>query len=325
MKLLLHRGALKRVEHELAAYGSKLDLVVLDENGITHGNQKVEAKAAAPDIAWSSVDLFIARQMPIFFEAVLSTDTTRWMQTFNAGLDLPIFKQILAKGIRLTNSDAQAIPIAEYVVANAFAELHPIAQQRAAQIEHKWKSIPFREISQTSWLIIGYGHIGQEVARRVKPFGARIVGVRRNAQPHEFADHVATMAELPKLLPEADVVVLACALNDSTRDLANAKFFQAMKPGSLLINIARGGVVVEDALLTALSRNTPRVAVLDVFREEPLPATSQFWSHPHVRVTAHTSAAGSGTVPRGDKLFLDNLKRYIAGEKLINEVSASSL
>jgi phosphoglycerate dehydrogenase-like enzyme len=136
---------------------------------------------------------------------------------------------------------------------------------------------------------------------------------------------MATQAELPKLLPEADVVVLACALNDATRDLANDAFFRAMKPGSLLINIARGGVVVEDALLTALARKAPAVAVLDVFREEPLPATSQFWSHPQVRVSAHTSAASSGTVPRGDQLFLSNLKRYAAGEPLINEVDPNSL
>ena len=325
MKLLLHRGALKRVEHELAALKLPLDLLIVDENGISHGEQRLEAKAAAPDIAWVSVDVFITRQMPIFFEAILSAGTTRWMQTFNAGLDLPVFKDVLAKGIRLTNSDAQAIPIAEYVVAHALAELHPIAAQRIAQIERKWKTIPFREISQTSWLIIGYGHIGQEVARRAKAFGARVVGVRRNTSPHEFADQVATQADLPKLLPDADVVVLACALNDQTRDLANDKFFAAMKPGSILINIARGGVMVEDALLTALSRNTPRVAVLDVFRQEPLPETSQFWTHPQVRVTGHTSAAGSGTIPRGDQLFLANLRRYAAGEPLINEVSASAL
>ncbi len=325
MKLLLHRGALKRVEHELAALKLPLDLIIVDENGVWRGTEKVEAKAAAPDIAWVSIDVFITRQMPVFFEAILGAGTTRWMQTFNAGLDLPIFKEVLAKGIRISNSDAQAIAIAEYVVANALAELHPIAAHRAAQAERKWKQVFFREVSQTSWLIIGYGHIGEEIARRAKAFGARIVGVRRNAKPHEFADQMATPSDTPKLLPEADVVVLSCALNDQTRDLANDAFFKAMKPGSILINIARGGVVVDEALLAALERKAPTVAILDVFREEPLPATSPYWSHPQVRVTAHTSAAGSGTIARGDKLFLSNLKRYAAGEALLNEVSASSL
>jgi phosphoglycerate dehydrogenase-like enzyme len=325
MKLLLHRGALKRVQHELAALKLPLDLIIIDENGIWRGDQKIEAKDAAPDIAWVSVDVFITRQMPAFFEVILGTGTTRWMQTFNAGLDLPVFQDVLAKGIRLSNSDAQAVPIAEYVVANAFAELHPVAAHRAAQAERKWKTIPFREISQTGWLIIGYGHIGEEIARRVKPFGARVVGVRRNPKPSEHADQMATLADVPSLLPQADVVVLSCALNDQTRDLADDKFFAAMKQHSILINIARGGVVVEDALLSALARNAPRVAVLDVFRQEPLSDTSPFWTHPQVRVTAHTSAAGSGTIPRGDKLFLNNLKHYTAGEPLLNEVSANSL
>ena len=219
MKLLIHRGALKRVEHELATLKLPLELLIVDENGIWRGSEKVEAGRAAPDIAWVSIDVFITRQMPVFFEAILSSGTTRWLQTFNAGLDLPIFKDILAKGIRISNSDSQAVAIAEYVVANALAELHPIAAHRAAQAERKWKTVPFREVSQTSWLIVGYGHIGQEVALRVKPFGARVVGVRRNTGPHEFADRVATQAELPKLLPEADVVVLSCALNDTTRDM----------------------------------------------------------------------------------------------------------
>lgn len=325
MKLLIHRGALKRVEHELAATGLKLDLIIVDENGVWRGDQKIEAKTAAPDIAWVSVDVFITRQMPLFFEAILGAGTTRWMQTFNAGLDLPVFKEVLAKGIRLTNSDAQAVPIAEYVVAYGVAELHPIAAHRAHQAERKWKTVFFREISQSNWLIIGYGHIGEEVARRVKPFGAKVVGVRRSTQPSEFADKMATLAEVPSLLPEADVVVLSCALNDQTRDLANEKFFAAMKKDSVLINIARGGVLDEDALIPALARNTPRVAVLDVFKQEPLPETSPLWAHPQIRVTAHTSAAGSGTIPRGDQLFLGNLKRYAAGQPLKNEVSPNSL
>jgi len=140
-----------------------------------------------------------------------------------------------------------------------------------------------------------------------------------------LVDRVAPIADLPSLLPEADVVVLACSLNASTRDLANEAFFKAMKPGSILVNIARGGVVVDEALLAALDRKAPAVAILDVFHQEPLPATSPYWAHPQVRVTAHTSAAGSGTVPRGDKLFLSNLKRYAAGEPLLNEVDPKSL
>jgi phosphoglycerate dehydrogenase-like enzyme len=210
-------------------------------------------------------------------------------------------------------------------VANALAELHPIAAHRTAQKEKSWKHVPFREVSETTWLIVGFGKIGQEVAKRARAFGAKIVGIRRSASPHPLADQMGTLKDVLSFVAEADVIVLSCALNETTRDLANEAFFKATKPGSVLINIARGPVIVDEALFAALDRNAPAVAVLDVFREEPLPASSPYWTHPKVRVTAHTSAAGSGTVRRGDHLFLDNLKRYIAGERLVNEVDPKTL
>jgi phosphoglycerate dehydrogenase-like enzyme len=121
------------------------------------------------------------------------------------------------------------------------------------------------------------------------------------------------------VLPEADVVVLACALNDETRGMCDEAFFRAMKPGAVLINIGRGGLVDEDALRSGLDRDQPGHAVLDVFRTEPLPADSWFWDHPKVRVSAHTSNSGDGNAGRGDELFLENLRRYLAKEPLLNE------
>jgi phosphoglycerate dehydrogenase-like enzyme len=324
MKVFIHQSALSRVESELAKLPVELTTIDFDGN-VLHGGKKIELKDARPEVVWLSVDTFIRRQLPSFFEVALGSGTVKWMQSFSAGLDAPQFKAVVDKGIRLTNSDAQAIPIAEYVVANALAELHPIAAHRAAQKEKSWKHIGFREVSETTWLIVGFGHIGQEVAKRAKAFGAKIIGIRRSAPPHPLADHMGTLKDLLSFVPEADVIVLSCALNETTRDLASDAFFKAVKPGSILVNIARGPVIVDEALLAALDRNAPSVAVLDVFREEPLPASSPYWTHPKVRVTAHTSAAGSGTIKRGDRLFLDNLKRYAAGEKLINEIDPKAL
>ena len=133
------------------------------------------------------------------------------------------------------------------------------------------------------------------------------------------------MAGLPGVLPESDVVVLACALNDDTRDLANDAFFAALKPGAILINIGRGGLVDEDALKRGLDAGKPAYAVLDVFQVEPLPVDSWMWEHPTVRISAHTSNSGQGTAARGDQLFVDNLKRFLAGEPLINEASPSEV
>ena len=237
---------------------------------------------------------------------------------------MPAFRQIFDRGIKMSNSNAQAIAIAEFVLAQVLAEWHPIVRQRAAQKSHEWKRIGFREISQTSWLIVGYGNIGREIARRAKAFGARVVGVRRKIGADEFADEIRTLGELPLLLPSADIVVLSCAMNEETRNIAGGAFFSRMKHASFLVNIGRGGLVDEEALIASLAIDKPRLAILDVFQQEPLAQDSPFWQHPKVRVTAHTSAATSATVARGDKLFLDNLQRFARHEPLINEVTSHS-
>jgi phosphoglycerate dehydrogenase-like enzyme len=273
---------------------------------------------------WMSLDAFATGGLEPFFRIALSSPSLKWLQTFNAGLDSPLFRQIFDRGVRMSNSNAQAIAIAEYVLAQVLSEWHPIAAQRAAQKAHDWKRIGFRELSQSEWLIVGYGAIGRETAKRAKGFGARVVGVRRNLAPDSHADAIAPLADLPKLLPEADIVLLAASLTESTRHLANAEFFAAMKEDSFLVNIGRGGLVDEAALLTALPRKRPALAILDVFETEPLPTESPFWDHPQVRLTAHCSPSSAGTFLRGDQLFLDNLARYLKGEPLVTEVTAST-
>jgi phosphoglycerate dehydrogenase-like enzyme len=126
-------------------------------------------------------------------------------------------------------------------------------------------------------------------------------------------------------LPEADVVVLSVPLTPDTEDLADGAFFAAMKPGSVLVNVGRGGLVDETALLAALDRGAPEHAVLDVFQVEPLPKESPFWDHPRVTLTAHASGNGAGAGARNDETFLENLRRWTAGEPLLYEAQASDV
>src|SRR3972149_3844535 len=123
-----------------------------------------------------------------------------------------------------------------------------MAWRREAQAHHEWRRIEFREIGGMHWLIVGFGTIGQETARRARAFGARVTGIRRDVAPHPDADRVAPLEALPSLLPESDIVVLSCPLNDATRDMADGGFFSRMKAGSMLVNVGRGGLVDEAAL-----------------------------------------------------------------------------
>jgi len=192
-------------------------------------------------------------------------------------------------------------------------------ERRDAQAKHDWARLPYREIGRMNWLIVGFGAIGQATAVRAHAFGAHVTGVRRTPGAHPAAQAMATPDQVKSLLPDADVVVLLVPLSPATTHMVDADFLAAMKPGSILVNIGRGDLVDEPALLAALGAGKPEHALLDVFHDEPLPADSPFWDHPRVTLTAHASSIGDGLGPRGEALFLDNLERYLTGQKLLNE------
>ena len=327
MRLILHEPALRRVRPALAAFAGRLQLVIVDREGaITCEGEALDADTAQPEAGWASNDGFRGgRAGRALFVALLKSQRLGWVQTGAAGLDDPVWAQLADKGATLTTGHGQAISIAEYVLANILAHYQRIAERRAEQQARRWTRLPFREIGGKTWLVVGFGAIGQAVAERAKAFGARIIGVRRSGAPHPAADRMATLSDLASLLPQADVVALAAPLNADTKGLADAAFFAAMKAGSVLVNVGRGALVDEGALLAALANGVPEHAVLDVFQTEPLPQDSPFWDHPRVTVTGHASAFGDGQAPRNDAIFLENLRRRIAGEPLLYAADARDL
>ncbi len=320
MKIFASEAPAGRVAAALAGH----DLILVDgKGGIRAGGASIQAEEARAEIVWLTFDSLMGGQFDLFFDVALG-GTVKWLHTQQTGLDSPRYRDVVAKGIKLTNSHAQAPAIAEYVLANALAETWPIAASRAAQAAGEWKRMAFYELAGSHWLIIGLGEIGREIAHRAKGFGVKITGLNRNGRPDPAADATGTLKDLPKLLPTADVVVLAAARTDATTDLVNAQFVAAMKPGSILINVARGELVVDAALIAGLDKGAPGLAILDAFREEPLPKSHPFWKHPKVCVTGHTSSAGHNTLARADNFFLDNLRRYQKGEPLMSLVGPDS-
>ncbi len=321
--ILLHASAHERIKDRLSTLDPALNVITMQTDGALHRNgAPIEMDDINAHIFWASIDFLVGGPVREAMVAVLKSDTVRWVQTASAGLDAPVWQMILDKGIKLTNSDAQAIAIAEYVLANVMAEFQPTFERREAQSAHEWKRFPFRELANTNWLIVGFGHIGSEIGRRAKAFGAHVTGVRNSGNPHKLADHVITQSEIHASLSTQDVVVLACPLTEATKNMVDGNFLSAMNSKAVLVNIGRGQLIDEGALIKALNKGKPQAAILDVFQTEPLPKDDPLWDHPKVRVTAHTSAFGSGTRDRGDDLFLENLSRYLNDKALRNEITS---
>ncbi len=317
-RILFYEPAYRRIQSRIADIPGIEPVLMQKDGRLLFDGKEVTPEEAKAEIGWAAADLF-AGPVRDYMVALLKTPGLRWLQSGAAGFDNPVFGAIVDKGARLTTNHSQAVGMAEYTLATVLDHLQRGPERRAEQDAHRWTRLEFREVMNSRWLIVGFGAIGQEIARRAKAFGAYITGVRRNQAPHELAEAIAPQEKILELLPRSDVVVLCVPLSKQTQNLVDARFLAAMKPGAVLVNIGRGGLVDEAALLKSLDSGKPEHAILDVFRTEPLPADSPFWAHPRVTVTPHSSPIGSGLTGRGDDLFVENLQRYLGGKTLLNE------
>ncbi|MFN3213849.1 MAG: NAD(P)-dependent oxidoreductase [Henriciella sp.] len=219
-----------------------------------------------------------------------------------------------------SGSHEQSDAIAEWVVWAGLDYFQGGARRREAQAAKNWTRLPFREIAGSKWLIIGFGAIGQACGRRLRALGADVTGVRRSGGTDPAADRIIPPGDVMAALPDMDVALLSLPLTDATENIADAAFFDAMANGSLFMNVGRGGLVDEGALMSALNTGAPAEAYLDVVREEPLPPESSIWSHPRITLTPHISALTEGSKVRTDAVFLENLELFLAGKPLRNAV-----
>jgi|TARA_B100000315_G_scaffold258797_2_gene312201 phosphoglycerate dehydrogenase-like enzyme len=322
--LLLPDSTFQRLKYRLSDFTDDVHAVRMCADGsLMVGDDTVTADQYPIHLAWLSIDLFRENIAAKFIECLSQAPQLEWMQTISAGLDSPFFKQSIERGVRLCNSDAQAPPIAEYVVASVLYRYQNFERRMEFQRSHHWNSTDFREIYASNWLIVGFGNIGSRVGRMVRGFEGDVTGVKRSPTSHADADRIITFGDLLDAVPAADVVVLACAVTEDTSGLVDQSFLDAMKSGAILVNIARGRVVDESALLQALDGDRLDCAILDVFQREPLPSDSKLWDHPKVLLTPHASSRGKGTADRWVELFLRNLTAYLSDEPLHCEVELS--
>jgi glyoxylate/hydroxypyruvate reductase len=297
-----------------------LDGTLRDEDG-----EVVEDRDARPEVAWGTSDLFRAgAPLGRFFGLLTRLPSLRWFASPAAGYDAPVFATLAGNGVRITNAHVNSVPIAEFVLRAVLDEFQQAGRWRDEIDQRQWVVHDWREVAGTTWLIIGLGGIGSEVATRARAFGARVIGCRRTPTADDPTDRTVTPDQLAGEIGGADVIVLAAPATPETADLVDAGFLAAMRPDSLLVNVSRGSLVDEDALLAALATGIPSVAVLDVVRTEPLPADHPYWTHPSVRLTPHNAAGGVGRLRRQADLFADNLDRFLSDRPLLHDVTAEA-
>jgi phosphoglycerate dehydrogenase-like enzyme len=281
-----------------------------------------------------------------------------WVHSATSGVERALTPAALERGIVVTNARGVfSRPIAEYVLMMILSVSRRLPQLLELQQERTWQPLEGAELRDVTVGIVGLGSIGRAVGVLATAFGCRVVAVRRHAGEdgrgatgaigsrggaasasdasvsdegdsrtfgEEMLDRVGGPETLPELLGESDFIVLAAPLTPETTDMINDQTLAMVKPGAWLINVARGRLIDERALLRALREGPLGGAVLDTFRDEPLPPTSPFYDLENVIVTPHTAWSSGRVLDRSVELFCDNLRRFAAGEPLLNVVDPAA-
>jgi len=261
----------------------------------------------------------------------LAAKGLRWVQSASAGVASLLYPEMLASDVVITNSAViMGDPIAEQALAGILYFVRNLDVAVDQQRRTEWNKTPFvddasmvRELSECRALIIGMGGIGSAVARRLTALGCPCTGIRRRTdQPlPEGFERAGTLDSVDSELPGADIVVLATPLTPLTRDVLSSRRIDCLKAGAIVVNVARGALLDEEALTRRLAAGKLRGAVLDVFAEEPLPVTSPLWGMRNVLITPHVAAVSPRLFwERELALFLDNWERYRAGMPLKNQI-----
>ena len=263
-------------------------------------------------LAWGWTDI-----RPLY----LAAPKLKWVHALSAGVESLLFPEIQNNSTILTNSRGiHGIPMAEHTFAMILAFTRGLNLSVRQQIVKKWKRVPADEIYEKTIGIIGLGSIGREIAKKAKGLDMRVLAVKREPTTEPFVDKMYTPATLLEMLPLCDFVVIALPLVAETKEYLRLEHFAVMKRSAYFINIARGGVIREDDLITALKQGLIAGAGLDVFDQEPLPEASPLWDMPNVLATPHQAALSPYYLDRAVKLFADNLSRFVRNDEMLNVI-----
>ncbi len=258
-------------------------------------------------------------ELPLAAFSALVTPNLRWLQACSSGVGHILELDLLPADVQITKAaGVHAAALAESIMAAILVWVKQLELRRENQNKKIWEELLCSELRDKEICIIGTGHIGTETARRARAFGLRTVGVRRSADPCDHFDEIFRQDRLIEALPSADFVVIACPLTAETEGMIGSRELKHMKRGAYLINIARGLILQDDAVLAALECEQLGGAYLDAFHPEPLPADHPYWTAKNVTLIPHDSHSSQFIGDNIVELFCANLRRWIAGEPLVN-------
>lgn len=290
----------------------------------------VDIAFVSRDVTATSTKHELLPQTQRFYQQMLDAPALRWVHIHSAGADRPVYQQLHARGVAIsTSSGANALVVAHSVLAGVLMLAREMPTLMQAQREHAWRplvaGVQPRDLPGQHAVVAGFGPVGRHIARLLDALGLRVSVLRRTAGDAIDATQAwpaHAYEHIDALLLQADWLILACPLSDRTRGLLSAGRIARMPRGARVVNVARGEVVDEVALASALQSGQIGGALLDVFAHEPLPADSPLWSLPNVIVTPHTAGHSDGNAARVAQMFLDNLSRWLRGEPLAHALGA---
>lgn len=295
---------------KIKSVGPGIDLIVAPD------------RQAAEEVIDKADALFGAK---VTRESLRRAKRLKWIQTSSAGIERILFPELVESDIILTNARGMhAVTVAEHVMAFALAfarNLHVYLRNQTSRLWDRTPGLP--GLSGKTMGILGLGGIGREVAKKAKVFNMRVVALKRDAieTPPTWVDELFYRDGIWRLLELSDYVAITLPLTKETEGLIGEEELGCMKKSAVLINVARGAIVDEAALVFALENGIIRGAALDVFSTEPLPPESKLYSLPNVILTPHVAGTFDGYMETATDLFCENLRRFLDGRPLLNVVS----
>ncbi|MBU3631428.1 D-2-hydroxyacid dehydrogenase [Polynucleobacter sp. AP-Melu-500A-A1] len=328
LRVLVSPKALPELE-SLLSQEAKLSVQLMNSAEQNPGAQ-FDVALISRDVTATSTKQKIIPATQAFYDLLLNSSELKWVQIHSAGADRQIYLDLMKRGVTISGSSGVNAAI---VMQNAIAGILMLArkfpQMQKAQTEHRWDPLihyPLpQDLSDQTAVIVGRGPIGDSIAKTLQVFGVKTISVGFNAALKEKQQSVGDaihISQLHQVLPQGQWLVLACPLSDLTRGLIDHSAINLLPNGAYIINIARGEIIHEPDLITALHSKKLGGAYLDVFVSEPLDPASPLWDMENVIVTPHSAGHSAGNEQRVLELFVKNLHLFAQGQVLKNQIAS---